>query len=176
MLLQLLVSQALVAVQQVDDAAIAESVAGKDMLQDVVVAVGIGPQVGYLPVTPFQAGGGYPVAVFSACQAMDNSVGLGVVQPGSFVNMCIGRVFAGNEGKGANDVSLLVQADVAVAVCHVFLDKLGGGVSARPLFQVPAFPHDAFPLFKNIHQDVQVGWLAFSDGNHKCLSLWLVQR
>ena len=56
--LQFLESQPFVSVQQVDDAAILEAVFLEDILQDMIIAMGIGTQVGYLAVTPLQAGGG----------------------------------------------------------------------------------------------------------------------
>ena len=54
--LQFLESQPFVSVQQVDDAAILEAVFLEDILQDMIIAMGIGTQVGYLAVTPLQAG------------------------------------------------------------------------------------------------------------------------
>ena len=50
--LQFLESQPFVSVQQVDDAAILEAVFLEDILQDMIIAMGIGTQVGYLAVTP----------------------------------------------------------------------------------------------------------------------------
>lgn len=73
----------------------------QDVLQDVVVAVGVGPQVLYLRVAPLQAGGSYAVAVFRAGQSVYGGVGPFVVQPLAFVDAGVCRVLARNEGEGA---------------------------------------------------------------------------
>lgn len=116
----LLVRQPFIAVQQVDDAAIAETVFLQDVLQDEVVAVGVCPQVLYLGVAPLQAGGGYTVAVFCTGQAVDGGIGTFVVQPLSLVDAGIGWVFARDEGKGPDDISLFVQTGIAVTGFDIF--------------------------------------------------------
>lgn len=54
--LNLLKSQPLVSVGQINDAAVSEAVLLQDVLQDVVVLMGVGAQVVHLFVAPLQAG------------------------------------------------------------------------------------------------------------------------
>lgn len=163
----LLECQPFVSVGQEDDAAIAETVFLEDVLQDVVIAVGIGTQVRNLPVAPFQAGGGYSFARFGACQAVDDAVGKGIFQPFSFVDAGIGGVVSPDEGEGSDDFSGIVEADVAVAISDVLHNQLRRRVVARPLLHVSVFAHDAFALFKDLHEDFYLSGLRLSDFYHK---------
>lgn len=135
----------------------------QDVLQDVVVAVSVCPQVLYLCVAPLQAGRCYAVAVFRAGQAVDSGVGLLVVEPLPFVDAGICRILARDESESSDDAFLLIQAYVAVACFYILLYQLFGGVSACPLLHVPAFSHDAFALFEDVHQAVDFFYTGFSD-------------
>lgn len=135
----------------------------QDVLQNVVVAVCVGPQVLYLRVAPIQTGGSHAMTVFRTGQPVYGGVRAFVVQPLAVVDAGVCGVFARNEGKRSDDAGLFVQTDIAVTGFDIFPDQFTAGIASCPLFQVAAFPHDTFALFEDIHQAVQVFHSAFSD-------------
>ena len=115
--LQFLESQPFVSVQQVDDAAILEAVFLEDILQDMIIAMGIGTQVGYLAVTPLQAGGCYAFTVFRTCQTVDNAIRADIVYPFTVVDLHIGRVVSLYKGESSYDILFFIEAYRAPKSC-----------------------------------------------------------
>lgn len=146
--LEALVGQTLVAVGQVDDAAIVKSVFEQDVLQDVVVAVGIGSEVGVLASAPCQAGLGYAVALWGAGQAVQGGVGLIIVEPLSLIDVSIGGIRTGDEAEGADELLLVIQAHVAVAVLDVVAYQVFSGIAGGPLAMVSAGSHNELGGFE----------------------------
>lgn len=146
--LEALVGQTLVAVGQVDDAAIVKSVFEQDVLQDVVVAVGIGSEVGVLASAPRQAGLGYAVALWGASQAVQGGVGLIIVEPLSLIDVGIGGIRTGDEAEGADELLLVIQAHVAVAVLDVVAYQVFSGIAGGPLTMVSVGSHNELGGFE----------------------------
>ena len=168
--LQFLESQPFVSVQQVDDAAILEAVFLEDILQDMIIAMGIGTQVGYLAVTPLQAGGCYAFTVFRTCQTVDNAIRADIVYPFTVVDLHIGRVVSLYKGESSYDILFFIEAYIAVSVLDIFLDNFLGGVAAGPLFHVPVFAHDAFSLLEDVHEGIELCDVCFSNLYHNVLA------
>lgn len=168
--------QPFVPIGQKDDAAILEPVFLQYVLQDMIVPVGICPQVGNLRVAPLQAGIGYSFAVFCTCQPVDDAVRERVLQPFSFIDMRICRVVSTDKGEGPDNFSGIVGAHVAVALFDVCHDDSPGRVTARPLQHIPVFPHDVFRLLEDIHKDFYLCGVRLSDFYHSSsiLSVWLL--
>lgn len=118
------------------------------MLQDMVVAVGVGPEVGVLMSTPLKAGLGYAVALRSAGQAVQGGIGLIVVEPLSLVDVGVGGVWAGDETEGADELVLVIQTHVAVAVRDVVAYQVFVRIAGGPLAMVSVGTHDELGGFE----------------------------
>ena len=153
--LNLLKSQPLVSVGQINDAAVSEAVLLQDVLQDMVVPMGVGAQVGHLFVAPLQAGVRHAFACACARQPVDDAVGRRVVHPFPFMNMRVSRLVAPNKGKSPDNLSGVVCTHIAVAVLDVCQDYFFGRIVSSPLPHVPAFPHDAFGFPEDVRQDIR---------------------
>lgn len=161
-----LVGQPLVAILQVDDAAVSESVLQEYVLHDAVVPVRVRPQVGHLPPAPLQAGSRHPVDIRPACQSVDGGIGACVVQPCPFINPCIRRVRSPDKGESPHRLPRGIEAHIAVAPLNIPLDNLLRRVSTRPLPQVPTGAHDAPATIVQLHQRQQVIQCRKSDFQH----------
>lgn len=73
----------------------------KDVLQDAVVAVGVGTEVRTLTAAPLQTGLCHSVTLGGAGQPMQGGVGLMVVEPLTLVDVGIGGVGSGYEAEGS---------------------------------------------------------------------------
>jgi len=111
--------QSFVSIGQKDDAAILETMFLQDVLQDMIVPMSVGTQVGDLLVAPLQAGVCHAFAGFCACQSMNHSIRRNVIRPLAFVNMCISGVVALDKGKSSDNLSGFVDAHVAVSLFNV---------------------------------------------------------
>ena len=133
----LLVGEALVAAEQVDDAAIGEAVALDYVTHDDVVAMGVDAQVTshchavvhHVIEDTMTAGG--------TGQAVDDVVWL-VVKPLAIVNSLVGRFRSRDEGKRGHYFPALLNAEVAVAVIDVIIYRHAAGIAVDPLVHVAA--------------------------------------
>ena len=163
---QFLVRQPLITVQQVDDAAVAKTVFQQDVLHDVVVAVGVRPQVGDLCIAPVEASGSYAMGILPAGQAVDGAVGLHIVQPLPVVDAGIRGILSYDEDEGGHRAAGFIQAKVAVATGDVLHDDFLRGIAFGPLVHVATAAHDAAAAVVEVHQDGEVGGSGWADLYH----------
>lgn len=161
-----MVGQALVAVEQVDDAAIGEAVLRYDVLHDAIVAMGIYPQVGQLLIAPVKASAGYAVAIGRTGQPMDDTVWPCIVEPCTTVDAGIGWLACEDEGKGSYHQAIGLGDDVTVAIGYLPTDLCFRRVTAGPLIEVAAIAHNTPSCIKELHHTGKVSEGSFTDVHH----------
>ena len=159
-----LVGEPLVAVGQIDDAAIGEAQFGEQVAHDDIVAVGVDAYVVGVLETVLEDGLEHALAALCAGDAMDDVVGSLLVGPLALVDGGIGRFGTGYEGEGGDGLTGVVEHHIAVAALDVALEGLFVGISVDPLVHVAAAPHGFPCVVGQAEQGGDVGCDGFPDG------------
>lgn len=114
----------------------------------------------------------YAVNTLNAAETVDRSVRL-VVQPLA-LNVDVGVVFAKDESKGCHDISRFVDTDVALLLQDVVLYVLARRIAVDPLNEIAATAHLLAGDVVDGLYDIDVLWLAMSNGNHGALFVYAV--
>ena len=137
-----LIREALVAVREVDDAAVPETGFPDAVLHDVVVTVGVDAEV----ALPFQAPcddvGEHPVSVRETGDAVDYMVRQRIVHPTAALDHVVSWFRRRHEGEIGNDTSIVFN-DESPTHSDIFPDGVRRRIPVRPLVGVPALTHDA---------------------------------
>ena len=148
-------SQTLVAVGEIDDAAVGEASFLQAVAHDGVVAVGVDADVVAVAVAEVEHGIHHAVAFRQARYAVNDQIWL-VVEPRSSIDMRVCRVGAGDHRKHGRQLAT-VLASVAHAPADVGSHHRLVGISAGPLQHVSAGAHYAPRRVDDFHHRVQVG-------------------
>ena len=136
--------QAFVAVGEIDNAAILETVFFQSPLHGTVIPVGIDAQVGTLGKCPIETLGCDAGTLGSNSDAVDGAVRF-VVEPGAIFDMQIGGINARDLGED-RQYSANVGTDVKLLFGNVLPQDGFGGMGIKPLVGVAGLPHKAAGL------------------------------
>ena len=134
--------QPLVAVEQMDDATIAESGLLKAVLHDEVVAVCVDANVVGMSEAIAENVCHYTMMIWQTRHAVNDIVGAFVVNPFTLLYLAISDVGSGDKGKGS-DVRIVFFQQIAVAVLNVLSQLVYRRVGVVPLMEIAGFAHDA---------------------------------
>ena len=148
-------SQPLVAVGEIDDAAVGEASFLQAVTHDGVVAVSVDADVVAVTVAEVEHGIHHAVAFRQARNAVYDQIRL-VVEPLAAVDMRVCRVGAGDHRKHGRQLAT-VLASVAHAPADVGKHHRLVGIAAGPLQHVSAGAHYAPRRVDDFHHRVQVG-------------------
>ena len=148
-------SQPLVAVGEIDDAAVGEARFLQAVAHDGVVAVSVDADVVAVTVAEVEHGIHHSVAFRQARYAVYDQIRL-VVEPLAAVDMRVCRVGAGDHRKHGRQLAT-VLASVAHAPADVGKHHRLVGISAGPLQHVSAGAHYAPRRVDDSHHRVQIG-------------------
>ena len=153
-----LVGNAGCAILHMDDAALGKAVFFQQVLHDLVVGVGVGPQALAVLQTPGDHSGGNARVPARRSQPVDGAVGQGIVQPLAILDPGIGGVRAKDKGKHALQLAVDKVEEQPVGINVLFQQLLRremisplGGV-ARIRHRLPGRGHK----FSGSHPDLHV--------------------
>ena len=138
-----------------DDAAAGEAVLFQQVLHDLVVRVGIGPQALAVLQTPVDDIGRHAGALARRGQPVDGAIGQRIVQPLAVFDLCIGRVRAEDEGEHGLHLTVVQIHEQAVGV-DVLFNQVLRGKTRPPLGRVAAGGHFLPGAGINLHDSVQI--------------------
>ena len=148
-------SQSLVAVGEIDDAAVGEARFLQAVAHDGVVAVGVDADVVAVAVAEVEHGIHHAVAFRQARYAVYHQIWL-LVEPRSSIDVSVCGVGAGNHREYGRPLAI-VFASVAHAAVDVGSHHRLVGIAAGPLPHVSAGAHYAPRRVDEFHHRVQVG-------------------
>ena len=150
-----LVCQSFVAVGEEDDAAVGKAVFEDVVLHDAVVAVGVDADVAVAGEGELHNGMEDAVRFREAGDAVDDVVGLAVVEPLPVVDSAVGGFGRGQEGEVGHDAVVVFHHEGAVTL-HVCLHRLQRRVPVDPLLRVAVGHHDALGGCENLKDSLSV--------------------
>ena len=148
-------SQPLVAVGEIDDAAVGEARFLQAVAHDGVVAVGVDADVVAVAVAEVEHGIHHAVAFRQARYAVYHQIWL-LVEPRSSIDVSVCGVGAGNHREYGRQLAIAL-ASVAHAAADVGSHHRLVGIAAGPLPHVSAGAHYAPRRVDDFHHRVQVG-------------------
>ena len=152
-----LIGQPLVAVSQMDNAAVEEAIFPDVVLHDAVVAVGIDANVVLMGEAVVHDASEDAVGTRRTGNAMDDAVGLFVVEPRPVVDVVVGGFRRGQEGEVAHDEAVVLDDETAVAF-YVGLYGQERRIVVGPLAGVARTAHDGLCFSEDSHDGFAVIW------------------
>ena len=150
-----LAGQSFVAVGEEDDAAVGEAVLKDVVLHDAIVAVGVDTDVTVAGEGKLHDSVEDAVCFREAGDAVDNVVGLAVVEPLPVVDGAVGGFGRGQEGEVGHNATVVLHHKGAVSL-HVCLHRLQRRVPVDPLLRIAVGHHDALGGCENLKDSLSV--------------------
>ena len=94
----------------------------QNVLHDFIIAVCIHPDISGVFKAPVQTGIRYTFPFAAGSHPVNDSVGF-IIEPFTFVDMLISRIFAQYKAESPKYLSLLVRADKAMTVFYLLTDE-----------------------------------------------------
>ena len=133
------------------------------MLHDGVVTMGVYADVVGVAEAELQHGSEDSMGGTGSGNAVDDMVGVGVVNPCALVDFLVGGLRGGDEGECAGGYAVITD-DVADTALNVLKEYVGRGVAIGPLVEIATFTHRASGIIGKAQQCGNICLGGKSDG------------
>ena len=164
-----LISQTLVAINEVNDATIGEAVLLDVMLHDKVVLVGIDADVCIMGEAEVHDVAEDAVNIRVAGNAMYDMIGFYVIQPFAIVYLRVSRLRGGQKSEIADNLlwrlvlTIALFNDKTSMLLHIVQENSLRRVAVSPLVHVARRPHNLLRGLHHLHNLRYVCWFRLSD-------------